>query len=214
MGLLKRLRQRTMAAVYRPLISRHNQFIAPYKTDLFRQVQGRVLEIGPGPAGNLRYMGSVESWTGIEPNPYMHRFALHQLAEIGVPGEVINHSAEQLPFEDHSFDFAISTLVLCSVGHPLKVLSEIRRVLRPGGRFLFIEHVAAPRGSQLRSVQNFIVPVYRFCGDGCYPNRETGSTIQQSGFSAVEFQEFRAPASVLPTVVSPHIAGSAETPRS
>lgn len=211
MGLLKQLRQRTMAAVYRPLISRHNRFIAPYKTDLFRQVQGRVLEIGPGPANNLSYLGKVESWVGIEPNPFMHRFVLEQLAETGTRGRVLNHSAELLPFDDHSFDFAISTLVLCSVGQPLRVLSEIRRVLRPGGRFLFIEHVAAPRGSRLRSVQNFVVPVYRFCGDGCYPNRETGSTIQQSGFSSVEFQEFRAPASALPIVVSPHIAGFAET---
>jgi ubiquinone/menaquinone biosynthesis C-methylase UbiE len=210
MGFLKQLRQRTMAAVYRPLISRHNRFIASYKTDLFRQVQGRVLEIGPGPAGNLKFMGDVESWVGIEPNPYMHRFVKQQLAETGLRGDVIAHPAEQLPFEDNSFDFAVSTLVLCSVLQPRRVLHEILRVLRPGGRFLFIEHVAAPRGSRLRSVQNFVVPVYRFCGDGCYPNRETGTTIQQSGFSTVEFQEFRAPASALPVVVSPHIAGFAE----
>ena len=210
LGYLKRFRQRTIAAIYRPLIARHEEFIAPVKQDLFRGISGRVLEIGPGPGGNLKYLGQIEQWVGIEPNPFMHRFIEQQLRDRNLNGEIRLAAAEELPFPDNSFDFAISTLVLCSVTKPAVVVSELRRVLRPGGQFCFIEHVAAPPNSKLRWLQNASAPFYRFCGDGCHPNRETGKTLQQSGFGRLEFQEFRAPATRLPVVVSPHISGFAQ----
>ncbi|MEC7716893.1 MAG: class I SAM-dependent methyltransferase [Planctomycetota bacterium] len=210
MGLLRTCQQRVMATLYGPLMARYDRFIAPYKEDLFRQVRGRVLEIGPGPGGNLRYLNSVPTWVGLEPNPYMHRAIREQLSSTGNQGEILEQPAENMPYDKDDFDFVISTLVLCSVSHPLRVLDEIARVLRPGGRFLFIEHVAAAKGTGLRILQHALAPGFRICGDGCCPHRETGDWIRRSRFSKVEFQEFHAPATALPWVISPHIAGFAE----
>lgn len=84
-------------------------------------------------------------------------------------------------------------------------MQEIRRVLKPGGKLLFVEHVAAPNGSALRTVQKLIKPVWKFAGDGCHTDRETAEAVRRAGFSSVEIKEFRAP---LP-IVSPHIAGKA-----
>ena len=114
--------------------------------------------------------------------------------------------AGALPFPDASIDVVISTLVLCSVGPELNAsLAEIHRVLRPGGRFLFLEHVAAPAGSLLRRVQRWVRPVWRGIADGCRPDQETGQAIEKTGFSRVEMERFRLQ---LP-LVSPHVSGVA-----
>lgn len=210
MGFWQDRRRQAIAAIYRPAMRRHDQFISPYKRDLFRAVRGQVLEIGPGPGSNLPYLNQVESWTGIEPNRFMHRLIHEQLKQTGVQGTVLETAAESLPFPDRSFDAALGTLVLCSVFSPERVLRELCRVLRPGGRFFLIEHVAAPRGTWLRRIQRLASPLWRCCGDGCHPDRETAETIARGGFRRMELQEFRAPWNALPFVVSPHIAGWAE----
>ena len=100
MKVMKRMRQRTMAAIYRPLIRRHDRFIDSYKQDLFRPVNGRVVELGPGPGSNLQYLNKVDHWLGIEPNPFMHPMVDRQLAKCAVTGKVIDASAESIPVED------------------------------------------------------------------------------------------------------------------
>jgi len=209
MGLGSNLRRRLVAWVYRPLIARHDRFIAPYKQDLFRALSGSVLEIGPGPGSNLRYLSEVDHWVGVEPNRYMHPMIRQELERTAIDGTILEDGAESLPFAEHSFDAVIGTLVLCSVRDPARVVDELFRVLRPGGRYCFIEHVAAPTGSRLRWMQRLARPLWTCCGDGCHPDRETSETLHRSRFDRLEFQEFRAPRGVLPAIVSPHICGTA-----
>ncbi len=102
-------------------------------------------------------------------------------------------------------DAVISTHVLCSVHDLDGALEEIRRVLKPGGKFVFLEHVAAPPHTGLRRVQNSVRPLWHLIGDGCYPNRETWRAIESAGFRDVQIEHYRA--DIL--VASPHIAGYA-----
>jgi ubiquinone/menaquinone biosynthesis C-methylase UbiE len=116
--------------------------------------------------------------------------------------------AEDMPFPDNNFDAVVTTLVLCTVDDVEQSLSEIYRVLKPGGKFYFIEHVAAPDDSWLRKLQNWITPLWRVIADGCHPNRNTAEWIRRSGFSDIQIERTR----VNIPIVAPHIIGSAVKP--
>jgi SAM-dependent methyltransferase len=179
------------------------------KRALLGDLHGRVLEIGPGTGPNLRFYPADVEWIGVEPNPFMHTYLRQSIRDTGRPEERFRIDSGEvhgvrLPAEDASVDAVTSTLVLCSVLHLDGTLQEILRVLKPGGRFVFIEHVAAPRGSGLRTVQNVIQPVWSLIGDGCHPNRETWEEIGRAGFAQVEIEHYRYPGG---GPVSPHIAG-------
>lgn len=185
---------------------RYERFAAPYKQRLFADLSGTVLELGPGTGANLRYFDSAKiSWIGVDPNPFMQSYLLDEAARLGIAADLQLGTAYHLPVENESCDAVISTLVLCCIDEPQRVLHEVLRILKPGGKLIFIEHVAAPKGSRLRRIQDWIVPLWRQLGDGCHPNRETGNELQRAGFSSVEYEEITAP---LP-VVSPQIAGIA-----
>ena len=125
--------------------------------------------------------------------------------EAGVAFELRDGNAERLPVRDASADAVIATLVLCSVAEVGAALREIRRVLKPGGRFVFIEHVAAPAATWRRRLQRWVRPLWRVIADGCHPDRDTLSAIRAAGFARVEVEQFQAPAGL----VAPHIAGIA-----
>ncbi len=182
-----------------------DQYLAPYKSRLFAGITGTVLEIGPGAGANLQHFPRGIRWIGVEPNPYMNRYLVHEAERLGMRIELLSGTAEELPLQSASVDYAVSTLVLCSVFDQRRALGEILRVLKPGGRLLFIEHVAAPRGTLLWRVQKVIKPLWRRMGDGCNPDRDTRTAIANSGFAVIEVDEFNAP---LP-IVRPHIAGYA-----
>lgn len=175
---------------------RMDRTYGPLRRRLLAGLEGTVLEIGPGTGPNLRYYPpSVERWIGVEPNPHMRTRLLRRASDVR-PGR-----AERLPVEDASVDAVVATLVLCSVRDVEQALREIRRVLRPGGRFLFLEHVAAPRGTPQRLGQRLIRPL---CGlFGCHPDRETGAALEQA-FGRVEMERLQMPVPLL----SPHIMGS------
>lgn len=188
----------------------HNQLEKVYgkpKVALFSGLSGRVLEIGPGAGINLEHYPKDIQLTGVEPNVFMHPLLRDAAHKTGIAIEIVEGYAETLPMEDAVFDAIVSTLVLCSVFEQERVLREVLRVLRPGGKFYFIEHVAAPQGTRLRGVQDWIAPFWRCVGDGCNPNRETWQTLQQAGFSSLELEHrsFRVP--LIP--VRPHILGIA-----
>ncbi len=175
------------------------------KRTLLSSVNGTVLEIGAGPGSNFSYIPASVRYIALEPNPFMHRHLIAEARRLGFEAGIIVSGAENIPLGDASVDAVIGTLVLCSVGDPQRVVNEISRVLKPGGVYYFIEHVAAPEGTFLRRVQRFIRPCWRLTSDGCRPDRETGGIIRSGGFGSVEIEEFRVGA----PVVSPHISGRA-----
>ena len=138
----------------------------------------------------------------------MQQYLNEKAEKLGRKVEIHTGVAEKIPFPDGSFDSVITTLVLCSVDDIELSLSEIMRVLMPGGHFYFMEHVAAPEDSGLHTLQNLITPLWKRMADGCHPNRNTGDQIRSSGFRDIKIENTRIK---LP-VVSPHIIGSATKP--
>ena len=187
------LGKRIHAWVFSHFSPHYERMVADRKRVLFAGLGGSVLEIGPGTGPNLAYYPSGIRWLGVEPNPFMYPYLRTAAAHAGVQIDLRPGAAERLPAEDASMDAVVSTLVLCSVADPQAVLREILRVLKPGGRFLFLEHVAAPPGTRLRRVQKAIRPVWKFLTDGCHPDRETGPAIEQAGFEHVRYESFRLP---------------------
>ena len=184
---------------------RYERMVAERKRALFAAIGGNVLEIGPGTGPNLAYYPAGVRWLGVEPNPFMYPHLKAAAARAGLQIDLRPGMAERLPADDNSMDAVVSTLVLCSVRDPEGVLREVRRVLKPGGRFLFVEHVAAPPGTRLRRVQTAIRPLWKIIGDGCHPDRETGPAIEQAGFAEVRYDNFRLPLGPVAT----QIAGAA-----
>lgn len=176
----------------------HEPLIARRKQALFSQVQGRVLEIGPGHGINFQYLPAGIEWTGYEPNPYLAR-------HIPVPrgGKLIPQPFRQE--RANSFDWAISTLVLCSVPDPAATLAALHHALVPGGKLLYVEHVAAPSGTPLHRAQNRWLPLWRCAADGCHPNRDTAKSIRAAGFDILNEEQFQLPL----WLAGPHIAGIA-----
>jgi ubiquinone/menaquinone biosynthesis C-methylase UbiE len=144
-------------------------------------------------------------WIGVEPNRFLHPQLHARLSSLGLAGEVRLGAAEHLPVADASVDAVVSSLVLCSVHDVEQTLREVRRVLRPGGSLVFIEHVAAPRRTLRRFVQRGIRPLWAALGDGCHPDRDTAASLERAGF-AVELRRLDLPISV----IGPHIAGIAK----
>lgn len=180
--------------------------LAQLKQSLFADVQGKVLEIGPGAGVNLEYYPANVHWIGIEPNPFMHSYLEQEAARQELRMiEIKGGSAARIEVEDSSIDAVVSTYVLCSVSNLAAVLQEVRRVLKPGGRFLFVEHVAAECGTWKRRLQDGIEPVWKRVFDGCHPNRETWQALENAGFENLNYQHFQ----VSFPIVSPHIAGVA-----
>jgi ubiquinone/menaquinone biosynthesis C-methylase UbiE len=183
----------------------YEQKLRDRKQSLFTDLHGTILEIGAGTGANAPYYPTDIRWIGVEPNPFMRSYLEKNAEKLGLTVEIQTISAEQLQVQDNSIDTVVSTLVLCSVLNLDKTLQEVLRVLKPGGRFLFIEHVAAPKGTFLRQIQNTVKPVWNVIGDGCNPNRETGFAIKNAGFAKVDYQDFSAPV----PLVTPHIIGVA-----
>lgn len=180
--------------------------MAELKRTLFADLQGNVLEIGPGAGANFAYYPPQIHWIGVEPNPYMNPYLQQEAHRRGFARvELRQGLAEELPVDDASMDAVVSTHVLCSVGDVDTVLQEIVRVLKPGGRFLFVEHIAAEPGTGTRRVQEGIKPVWKRLFDNCHPQRETWKVLEQAGFERVEHQFFQ----IRVPVVGPHMAGVA-----
>jgi Methylase involved in ubiquinone/menaquinone biosynthesis len=186
--------------------TKYERFVANYKRKLLGELSGTVLEIGPGTGANLQYLSKDHiRWIGIEPNHFMYPYLEKEAARFGIQIDLRDGTADHLPLPDNSIDAVICTLVLCCVQDQLLSLREILRVLKPGGRLVFIEHVAAPRGTWLRRLQNWLAPIWGNMGDGCHPNRETWIALERAGFGKLTYDHFRAPT----PLVSPQIVGTA-----
>jgi ubiquinone/menaquinone biosynthesis C-methylase UbiE len=173
---------------------------------------GKVLEIGAGTGLNFTHYRDDAQVTATEPDPYMLEKARQRLSEVGKPIELRQASAEELPFEDDTFDTVLGTLVMCSVLRPRQALAEIRRVLKPGGEYRFYEHVRYrhPFGALW---QDLILPVWRWFAAGCHPNRDTGRLIREAGFEILD-SEYSKPFPPIPPMIfsRPHLKGLARNP--
>jgi SAM-dependent methyltransferase len=183
-----------------------NQRLADHKRQIFARVGGVVAEIGAGNGPNLRYLPPETTVHAIEPNPYFHRRLEHAAAVHGIDLTIHPVPGEAIDLDDASVDTVICTWVLCTVPDPAQVLREIHRILRPGGRFAFIEHVAAPSGT-VRHLQRLVRRPWHWTFEGCHTDRDTAAAIHTAGFTSVEISEFHFRSSFIP--VRTQIAGIA-----
>jgi ubiquinone/menaquinone biosynthesis C-methylase UbiE len=184
--------------------------LADRRAELLADLTGEVLEIGGGTGLNLRhYPTSVTRLVVVEPDPHMARRLRGKLGDVAaaIPVEVIEASAESLPFADDSFDAVVSTLVLCTVDVPERAVAEIRRVLRPGGELRLIEHVRDPEPGARAHMQDLLERPWGWVAGSCHPNRDTRATLEAAGFDTTEVVP-GALNKAMP-LVRPMIAGSA-----
>jgi ubiquinone/menaquinone biosynthesis C-methylase UbiE len=173
---------RWFAAYWKRAVKFEPRALKSMRRNAVAGLSGRVLEIGCGNGANFPlYPPGVAELVATDPDPHMLKEARSRAAELGRNITLEQAGAEALPFEDASFDAVVSTLVLCSVPELDKALNEIRRVLKPGGEFRFVEHVRARSGLGAW-LQDLNAPWWRWVGAGCNPNRATGEAIRQAGF--------------------------------
>ena len=177
------------------------------RRELLAQARGRVLELGAGTGLNLElYPEGIEDLTLTEPDPHMIRQLLEKLASSEREADLVEAPAEALPFPDDSFDTAVVTLVLCTVPEPAASLAEVKRVLKPGGQLLYLEHVRS-RHPDLAKWQDRLERPWRFLGDGCHCNRDTVAAISAAGFELTDLERGALPKA--PPIVRPLATGSA-----
>jgi ubiquinone/menaquinone biosynthesis C-methylase UbiE len=202
------LRGRIFAATYdRQTAKIERIWLGDLRDKVIAGATGDVLEIGAGTGANLaKYGDGVTSLTLTEPEaPMLKRLERHA-SEQTPTAVVLRAPAEDLPFEDDSFDTVVSTLVLCGVNDQPRALREIRRVLRPGGQLLFIEHVRAD-DDKLAHTQDRMNPLNRFVVR-CECNRPTLRSIEAGGFDVTDIEHITA--TKVPKFVRPWIAGVAK----
>ena len=179
------------------------------RQSLLAAAAGHVLEIGGGTGANLAIYGpEVESLTITEPDTAMVRRLERRVRDQASQAKVLRSPAEDLPFEDDTFDVAVSTLVLCGVNDQPRALRQLRRVLRPGGQLLFIEHVRSGDARFARR-QDRMNPVNRLLAC-CDCNRPTLTSIQEAGFTVTQVEHLTW--QKVPSFASPLVVGSAAAP--
>jgi ubiquinone/menaquinone biosynthesis C-methylase UbiE len=201
------IRSRLFAATYdRQIRSVEKAGLTEMRRRLLADASGDVLEIGGGTGANLaHYQPSVTSLTITEPDPAMLKRLQARVLAQAPEALVMRAPAEDLPFEDDTFDTVVSTLVLCGVDDQPRSLREIRRVLRRQGRLLFLEHARAedPAVARKQDRMNWLNRAVACCD--C--NRPTLDTIQQAGFAVTALQRTELPKT--PAFVRPTIIGTA-----
>lgn len=164
--------------------------LADRRRRLLADVTGRVLEVGGGTGLNLpHYPGGLEQVVVVEPDAAMRERLLERVPAVASPVEVHETGIEDAPFADESFDTVVSTLSLCTVPDLDAALRTIRRVLRPDGRLLFLEHVRAPG---LQGVaQRATAPVWTRVAAGCHPDRDIVTAMRSNGLAVTDLDRFR-----------------------
>ncbi|MDN4613906.1 methyltransferase domain-containing protein [Leifsonia sp. F6_8S_P_1B] len=177
------------------------------KSRVYAGLPRAVVELGPGVGANLRHLPPGCTLTAIEPNRYMHPRLEEAARARGVRLDLRERTAEDTGLPTAGVDAVISSLVLCSVADPVAVLAEVRRILRPGGTFRFVEHVVASPGTPTRAAQRLVRRPWAWTFEGCSCERDLAALIREAGFASVDLRRYRVHTPLLP--FNPQIAGVA-----
>jgi SAM-dependent methyltransferase len=198
---------RAFSALYdRSLRATEEAGLRSMRAGLLAEARGRTVELGAGTGANLGLYPDGVELVLTEPDPHMAKRLRAKLSEAGRGEEVLEAPAERLPLADDSADTVVATLVLCTIPDPAAALAETARVLRPGGKLLFIEHVRS-ENPDLARWQDRLEGPWRFLGDGCHCNRDTVATIEDSPLRLERAERGRLPKA--PPIVRPLARGSA-----
>lgn len=174
----------------------YERAVAPVKTrlfaDLLRDLQApKILDIGVGAGPNLKYLTCLPAGSqvvGLDPNPAMEPYCQKSAAACGLQDSFtfVIGDAQAMPFPSAVFDAAVITLVLCSVPDVSTALTEVKRVVKPGGHVLLVEHVISPQPGWMRTLQYFFEPLHKWIADGCHLTRDTVGALRTAGFGGVD----------------------------
>jgi ubiquinone/menaquinone biosynthesis C-methylase UbiE len=161
-------------------LSMRNSQLTPYRERTLAEAEGLVLEIGVGSGVNLPlYTGRAREIIGLEPHPKLLKMASAKTRQM--PSKLIEGSAESIPVDDDTVDTVVTTWTLCTIPDVATALSEMRRVLKPGGQLLFVEHGLSP-DEGVQKWQNRLTPLWRRIAGGCHLNRPMRKLIEDAGF--------------------------------
>ena len=161
------------------------------KRRVFADLPTTVVELGSGVGANLRHLSAGSTLIAVEPNPHMHRRLRAAAERRGVHLDLREQVAERTGLPDASVDAVISSLVLCTVADPDAVLAEVRRILRPGGTYRFVEHVAARPGTPTRWLQRAFRRPWGWTFEGCSCERDLAAAVRAAGFARVDVEPYR-----------------------
>ena len=168
------------------------------KVRLFGAIPATVVDLGAGSGANFRYFPPHTHVVAVEPSTHMHTRLQQRARQHGLALDLHEAGGEALDLPDASVDLVCASLVLCTVPDPSRVVAEVRRVLRPGGRFVTIEHVAAPPGSGIARLQRAVRRPWRWTFEGCELCNQTAAVLGAAGFRSVEIEPFRLGTVFLP----------------
>jgi SAM-dependent methyltransferase len=200
------LRARANAKFFDSMDWYQHRRLGARKGVLFADLPSPVVELGAGGGASMRYLAPGTRLVAIEPNPHAHDGLRRRAARYGIDLEIRGEGAESTGLATASVDVVICTLVLCTVTDQAAALAEVHRILRPGGRFVFIEHVASDSGP-VRALQRLLRRPWRFVFDGCCLDRDTAAAIEAAGFRDVRLEHGRFGGVFVP--VWPQISGVA-----
>lgn len=159
------------------------------RSNVAGQATGSVLEIGFGSGYNILFYGKIDKLYALEPSIELYNLAKDRVSAASFPVEYISNSAENIPLPDHSIDTVVSTWVFCSIPDAIKALKEIGRVLKPAGRFVFVEHGRTTHGF-FSKLQDLLTPLMRLINGNCHLNRKIDDLIAKAGFEFVTLEKF------------------------